>query len=224
MNRSRRIKCDEQKPRCYECQIYDFKCVGLFYQGLTTATETPIRSCVTDNISPRVGATSDVRDVLYLAPSLGRNNNGSEAIIGKLPLYMGSMAKLRNSYMAFLPAMAGYEIALDKAVQCVAAALREIYCKREYPSSSLQARWQSVNLYIEALKHLQVAINDRRRSVSSEILCATLLLCFYEVSNLIRGTKRTNVLYMLISIIQRVFVQQERHKRDLFNMLRERQN
>lgn len=43
---------------------------------------------------------------------------------------------------------------------------------------------RTLSLYAIALKHLQEGIKDPKRSSSAELLCATMLLCFFEVSTM----------------------------------------
>lgn len=88
--------------------------------------------------------------------------------------------------MSHLPCRFGYSEALDDAISCVAAAIRD-FCvqfdmddKSNMYLGSLKTR--TLLLYTVALRSLQQALNDPSQSTSTEVLCAAHLLCCFEVS------------------------------------------
>lgn len=84
----------------------------------------------------------------------------------------------RSSYSFHVPYRSGHD-ALDRAVECVIAAFHGLYLSDA--SRSLSAL-VPLSLYTRALISLQHALDDPKRSHSAETLCATQLLCIFEVS------------------------------------------
>lgn len=88
------------------------------------------------------------------------------------------------SYIQFLPPTAGHDAVLDSASRCLAAALRDYF---QYSPPALRTlavasrRPETLLLYASAIKQLSIALTDETRSKSIEILCATILLLFFEV-------------------------------------------
>lgn len=82
-----------------------------------------------------------------------------------------------SMYVDFLPSRLGYSSALDSAIHCVVAALRDLALplERRTPLETLVS-------YTKALNHLQRSIGDAEQCQTSETLCATQLLGIFEVS------------------------------------------
>lgn len=97
-----------------------------------------------------------------------------------------SMRATTMAYLNFLPSRAGENIAMDAAVQCLAAAARLHYAHdlsvRSSQTTELNDPRVVLRHNIHALNCLRQALNDPIESVSSETLCATALLCCFEVS------------------------------------------
>lgn len=133
---------------------------------------------------PQINASSDIRDVLYLA-QFASTQLGKDDVLSKFPTFIGTMSRMRHSYLAFLPMTAGRDTTLDGAVKCVAAALRQLYFNYYLPSPShtyhqtSQAQIQS--LYSQTLRRLQNDLSHPKRATSTEMLCTTVLLSLFEV-------------------------------------------
>lgn len=140
---------------------------------------------------PRLDATSDIRDILQLAPFLCGKPVGSKADITdavQLSPVVRSRGLVLVCYMHYLPQLCGRDRVFDLAASCVASILRAL-CSApvQKTGSALEYRTRETShktaaLYSEALEELQLALNDPQRSLSAEVLCATILLCAYEVS------------------------------------------
>lgn len=80
-------------------------------------------------------------------------------------------------YLDFLPSRLGYNSSLDRAITCVAGALRDI-CLPEGCRSSVN----TLSNYSRALNVLQRSLSDAVECLSAEVLCAIHLLGIFEVS------------------------------------------
>jgi hypothetical protein len=102
---------------------------------------------------------------------------------------MDLMLRMRNTtsiYMAFLPSRAGKNGALDAATHCLSAAVRWYYVNafREHGGDDSyfgESETEVLEQHTRALGQLCQALDDPKESLSSETLCATQLLCCFEV-------------------------------------------
>lgn len=140
--------------------------------------------------SPRLDATSDIRDILHMAPFLYGKPISSKADITdgvRLSPVVRSRGLVLVCYMHYLPQLCGRDRVFDLAASCVASILRALYCATVQKTGSAleyharETSYKTAASYSEALKELQLALDDPQRSFSAEVLCATILLCAYEV-------------------------------------------
>lgn len=125
------------------------------------------------------GQLVSVQDLLHLVPHTTPDFIVEGYATPDGVLYMTLFYRMK-AYLFELPARVGHNEALDSAVACVAAALRLRHGLQIGDASFTQ---YTIRLYGQALRMLQRALQDTRTSCSPEILCATELLCVFEVSN-----------------------------------------
>jgi hypothetical protein len=96
---------------------------------------------------------------------------------------------IRNlgSFFPFIPSRLGHSRALDDAVQCICTAYSALLC------SNGSAIGQDRREYYQALRSLRLACQDKDEVLSSNVLCAAVLLSWYEVS-FAQHTTLTNLL------------------------------
>ena len=207
----RKVKCDERKPLCLRCQRAGYECRGLEYADgvgravvqktwwqMVPSQSPPIMSIPS---SPghvtRFQASNDVRDILYLGKTAQIK---AAAGFGSLATNTRVQSISLRTCIEFLPSITGYDLALDSAVACVANALRCCHLSPQEvqdasQGSSLTAssssaeqitlyKDRSLMLYARALKDLQHGLEDQQRSVRAELLLATVLLMYFEVSKI----------------------------------------
>lgn len=98
------------------------------------------------------------------------------------PNFLLSLSERMNPYVFDLPSRAGHSELLDSIVKCVSAALRW------HSSSSTEPNGRALpatllQLYGNGVRMLRQALDDPLRSRDAEVLCATQLLCVFEVSD-----------------------------------------
>lgn len=168
MCRSRRLKCDEDKPFCKRCVLSNIECKGCGYGMIIAASPT----------APHLDATADVRDLLYLAPQMPSHvrytfvTNPENTMAEFIP----STGEQLLLYLKFLPCGLGHSSSLDSTIACLASALRD----SRLPEHS-RSDVQTLTRYNQALRDLQSSLNDPEESLAAETLCATQLLGIYEV-------------------------------------------
>lgn len=131
----------------------------------------------------KLACTADMKDILFLAPILFTQ---ARLDMGRKPNEFTDYAVLRSLEMApfifSIPNRLGREPALDSAVRCFASALRELDPRTQaYRQQSTVSKVKTLSSYSFALRKLQEALNDPVRSLSAETLCATQMLCSFEV-------------------------------------------
>lgn len=190
--RQRRVKCDEHKPACHRCFIAQRKCHGLGYGNQPPPGSA---SCISPrpSASPRHSATSDVADIIYLAPLVFSNpvrHDVDPTSSEYVPSYMVSQGKEILTYIDYLPSACGHSDVLDGSMRCVADAMR-IQCIKashgQSPASSIVShqKYNSMRAsYSKTLKKLQRALDDPEQCVATETLCAAILLYTFEVGQL----------------------------------------
>lgn len=97
--------------------------------------------------------------------------------------FMLSYCQRMRVYLYDLPSRSGHDELLDSAIKCVASGLRWLLSGSERPAE-MDAK--TLALYGEALRRLQLALQDPVESKSSHTLCATQLLFLFEVSTLMQ--------------------------------------
>lgn len=81
------------------------------------------------------------------------------------------------SFLTYLPSRIGYNDALDKAAECVAARVQHWL---DFPSQPVSER--ILRLYSKALKALQAELDRPESYLQPDVLCATKILAIYEVT------------------------------------------
>lgn len=198
-HRTRRVKCDEEKPVCKRCFGAGVACKGLGYSQSVQSTNKqlllapkPVHSRAHERSIarappsvPHLNASIDVRDLLGLVPQMSRYvsdtfmNNPANVSVEHI-LFGGQQMSL---FLEFLPSRLGYNETLDKAITSVVDALRDI-CLPEGTRSPVK----TLGNYAQALKLMQRSLADPEECLSAEVLCAVHLLGIFEVSICMRRT------------------------------------
>lgn len=199
-HRTRKVKCDEEKPICKRCLGADVACKGLGYSQPTQSiikrpllAPKPVHSRQHEERPiarappsvPHLNGSVDVRDLLGLVPQMSKyvsdtfTRNPTNAHAEHI-LFGGQQMAL---FLDFLPSRLGYSETLDKAITSVVSALRDI-CLPEGSRSPITTLWN----YSQALKHMQRSLADPNECLSAEVLCAVHLLGIFEVSIRMRRT------------------------------------
>lgn len=175
--RKRRVKCDETRPVCGRCVAARRCCEWPAFLAVWPAP-----------VSLAVDYTH-VRDLILLIPRtipglVAGEGFGSHGPSSRLTSSDGlnmtlAISQRMVSYMFELPARVGRSEVLDTAVASVATALRW----RHTSQTQTQAfDPDTLSLYGRALRMLQRALEDDQMSTAPEVLCATELLCIFEVT------------------------------------------
>jgi hypothetical protein len=145
---------------------------SLSTHSLTIERDPPYRLTV-----PRFNGAVEGAELLLLAPltTIHIGRAAREYLSANLLRFILPSLGEEVSYVTHVPCRLGYEVALDHAVQCVVAAFHAL-------NSQSSSKQKTLSLYMRALNSLQQAIDDPERSLSAETLCATELLCLFEVS------------------------------------------
>ena len=80
--------------------------------------------------------------------------------------------------MSYLPSLYGSSACLDHAVVCIVARVWYIIA----PNGEVGERGV-IQLYLRAIKSLQIALNCPTQRLAADVLCATEILALYEVSD-----------------------------------------
>ena len=84
-----------------------------------------------------------------------------------------------------LPRRVGHSVALDTAVKCVAAGMRDVLTHYKAMGSVVRFagfyNGKTLDLYTRALKALSLALDDPVLVMEGETLFAALLICCFEV-------------------------------------------
>jgi hypothetical protein len=89
---------------------------------------------------------------------------------------LGMTIRNLGSFFPFIPSRLGHSRALDDAVQCICTAYSALLC------SNGSVIGQDRREYYQALRSLRLACQDKDEVLSSNVLCAAVLLSWYEVS------------------------------------------
>lgn len=183
--RARRIKCDEQKPVCKRCCASNLPCgENLLYSnaarrpGAAAARRGGTLIPPAPSSVPELHGSADVRDLLDLVPLVASRisdtfvanpaNAGAEYL-----LFGGRQLTL---YFDYLPSRLRRSDALDGAIACVVAALRDAYLPED-----CRAPARTFACYARALQVLQKSLSDKSECCSGEVMCAIQLLGIFEV-------------------------------------------
>jgi hypothetical protein len=127
--------------------------------------------------SPAKSVSSTEKTLVSLA-----TNPAQSSLVVKLIDHLNdkkpSVMQIRNlgSFFPFIPPRLGHSKALDDAVQCICTAYSALLC------SNGAVIGQDRREYYRALRSLRLACQDKNEVLSSNVLCAAILLSWYEVS------------------------------------------
>ncbi|RMZ37562.1 C6 zinc finger domain protein [Aspergillus flavus] len=189
----RRVKCDEGLPGCARCAKYGRPCPG-YDRGFKFVAGKPHRS------KRRPGSKTAVDDTHLVDISSGKASQAMQQSLARrasslwlrsadtnvmqsLDILIGDVSQpfpasstyTTTRWFTFLPAIYGRNTTLDASIRCFVA--HHIGMMTENKQAVMYAR----STYVEALNRLQRSLYNPTESLSSEILCAVLLQCFYEL-------------------------------------------
>ncbi|KAJ5641670.1 hypothetical protein N7490_005670 [Penicillium lividum] len=190
----RRVKCDERVPGCARCETYGQPCPG-YDKGFKFIAgkpyRTPRRPPGTDNArsntpspsssssSPRTETQLLVqREIPLSLVSVDVNVLQSlSALIEdfSFPRVLNAPNNVVASWFEFLPSIYGQSRALDATIKSFAAH----HFGRGLQNQDMVIYARSA--YGEALHWLRKALMNPSESLSSNIFCAVVLLCMYEL-------------------------------------------
>ncbi|KAE8158438.1 C6 zinc finger domain protein [Aspergillus tamarii] len=189
----RRVKCDEGLPGCARCAKYGRPCPG-YDRGFKFVAGKPHRSrrrqgskTAEDDTELAQGSSGKASQALQ--QSLARRasslwlTSAETNVMQSLDILIGDVSHpfpasttyTTARWFTFLPTIYGRNRTLDSSIRCFAA--HHIGMMTENKQAVMYAR----STYVEALNRLQRSLDNPRESLSSEILCAVLLQCFYEL-------------------------------------------
>ncbi|KAE8384567.1 hypothetical protein ETB97_010089 [Aspergillus alliaceus] len=193
----RRVKCDERLPGCVKCETYGRPCPG-YDRGFKFVAGKPYRS--RRHLGPKSGQQR-VEDKTHVA---GINSGRANQAIQQSLIQRGTSWSLKSTdlnmmqsldtlivdvsqpfpasstyttsrWFTYLPAIYGRNRTLDSSIRCFVAHHIGMM------TGNQQAIMYSRSTYVEALNRLQRSLCNPTESLSSEILCAVLLQCLYEL-------------------------------------------
>ncbi|KAI9045450.1 Zn(II)2Cys6 transcription factor domain-containing protein [Aspergillus affinis] len=193
----RRVKCDERVPGCARCETYGRPCPG-FDRGFQFVAGKPYRSrrrpkteesSSQDETNP-ASVEFDTDVVSQAAYQLQTQASGPLSLISAdsnvlqgLDIVLDEVSQpyqLNSAYvisrwLRFLPGVYGRNRTLDSAIKCFVSHHVGNVAKNQ------QALWYARSTYVEALARLRNSLDNPAEGLSSEMFCAVLLLCMYEV-------------------------------------------
>ncbi|KAJ5765474.1 hypothetical protein N7520_005033 [Penicillium odoratum] len=190
----RRVKCDERVPGCAKCETYGQPCPG-YDKGFKFIAgkpyRTPRRPPGIDNARPNIpspGSSSSSpitetqlliqREIPHSPVSVDVNVLQSlSALIEdfSFPRVLNAPSYVVASWFEFLPSIYGQSRALDATIKSFAAH----HFGRGLQNQDMVIYARSA--YGEALHWLRKALMNPSESLSSNIFCAVVLLCMYEL-------------------------------------------
>ncbi|KAE8150218.1 putative C6 finger domain protein [Aspergillus avenaceus] len=192
----RRVKCDEKLPGCARCETYGKPCPGYdrgfkFVVGKPYRSRRPPRSTAPElrGLSDDASGSKSQYTTKDDSRAVVRRGNLSDLPSAHLQILQGldilvddilqpfstSSAYTPSRWFQYLPSVYGKNKTLDCAIKCFSAHHIGTMTGNDRPV--LYAR----RTYVEALNRLQRSLCNKIESLSSEILCAVLLLCLYEL-------------------------------------------
>ncbi|OGM50623.1 C6 zinc finger domain protein [Aspergillus bombycis] len=190
----RRVKCDEGLPGCTKCAKYGRPCPG-YDRGFKFVAGKPHRSRRRPGSKTAVDDTHHLVDIssgkasqamqqtlvrrassLWLRSADTNVMQGLDILIGDVcQPFPASSTYTTSRWFTFLPTIYGKNRTLDSSIRCfVAHHIGRI-------TGNKQAIVYAKSTYVEALSRLQRSLYNLTESLSSEVLCAVLLQCFYEL-------------------------------------------
>lgn len=179
--RARKVKCDEKRPMCTQCEISRRQCPGYLSDKQAPVADTrrflkPPRALA----SPQASGSRDTHDLFTLLPNL-MDYRGMRGNFLNAPLVLSAMMMLR-----FLPSRTRQHEALDAAVACIATGTRQLLTSRSRGSGDdgmvlRDPSMETTRTYSTALTTLRKTLSDPRQSTMPETSAAALLICCFEV-------------------------------------------
>ncbi|RAK94933.1 Zn(II)2Cys6 transcription factor [Aspergillus ibericus CBS 121593] len=182
----RRVKCDERVPGCRRCETYGTPCPG-YNRGFKIVAGKPFRSrrvkSTNKNLSEKscrdAGGTADdalaVQALTVNCANLNVMQSLDTLVLELSRPFPATSAHVISRWFRFLPAVYGRNRTLDLTIQSFAA--HHIGRMGE----NLAAVQYAKSAYGQALYRLRVSLGKPRECLSSEVFCAVLLLCLYEL-------------------------------------------
>ncbi|KAE8378482.1 C6 zinc finger domain protein [Aspergillus bertholletiae] len=189
----RRVKCDEGLPGCAKCIKYGKPCPG-YDRGFKFVAGKPHRSKRSPGSKTAAGGAHlvDIRSgkssqamqqsLVRRASSLWLRSADTN-VMQSLDILIGDVSQpfpasatyTTARWFTFLPAIYGRNRTLDASIRCFVA--HHIGLVTDNKQAIMYAR----STYVEALNRLQRSLYSPTESLSSEVLCAVLLQCFFEL-------------------------------------------
>ncbi|KAJ5536283.1 hypothetical protein N7513_009469 [Penicillium frequentans] len=194
----RRVKCDERVPGCAKCETYGQPCPGYdkgfkFIAGKPYRTRRrplgidnarPSASPSSSSSSPTIRESRPDTQVLIqreIPPTLISADVNVLQSLGALiedfssPRVLKAPNYVMSSWFELLPSIYGQSRALDATIKSFAAH----HFGRGFQNQEMVIYARSA--YGEALHWLRKALMNPSESLSSNIFCAVVLLCMYEL-------------------------------------------
>ncbi|PYH48784.1 Zn(II)2Cys6 transcription factor [Aspergillus saccharolyticus JOP 1030-1] len=189
----RRVKCDQRQPGCAKCETYGEPCPGYaprfkFVAGKPYRSQrrpkpgssqdgsAPESVAVVRSQSPRQQQPNQRGSCLSLASADVHMSQCLEILTQELSKpFSASSAHVTSCWFRVLPTVYGRNRTLDLTIKSFAA--HHLGNMTSDPQAVHYAR----QLYVESLYRLRASLNSSRECYSSEVFCAVLLLCLYEL-------------------------------------------
>ncbi|PMD37555.1 hypothetical protein L207DRAFT_585898 [Hyaloscypha variabilis F] len=198
----RKTKCDKTRPVCSQCIKAGWQCPG--YVKVWTKRETkgrktrprydqewlpgqelqhePLESRpkgvkVAIRRKSQAQSTSPTSIDLFSLSATPSDSSLMVQLVDHLEENKPPGMTIRNlgSFFPFIPSRLGHSRALDDAVQCICTSYSALLC------SNGSAIGQDRREYYQALRSLRLACQDKDEVLSSNVLCAAVLLSWYEI-------------------------------------------
>lgn len=193
----RRVKCDQEKPKCGNCTRYKAECPGYdrslkfvdrkhrvkprktsdntSHGGDTPALSTPPEPEVAPSTGSEVGLTTAQQGML-ITPTVARAQYISNMLSNMYTVVTPNEGWFLNSWFEGIEARLGSQAALDSATMSLVLQVLGKVHKDD------RLIGESRCLYSKSLQALQAVLNHRSEWRTTETLCATTMLCYFEVS------------------------------------------
>ncbi|RAL12815.1 Zn(II)2Cys6 transcription factor [Aspergillus homomorphus CBS 101889] len=188
----RRVRCDQRQPGCAKCEAYGKPCPGYgprfkFVAGKPYRSQRRLKSTSEQNgSSPDSLALVDSRTVLQLTGEPGSCSSIAPAAMNVtqcLDILIQEISKpfpvtsghVTSRLFGSLPTVYGRNRTLDSTIRSFTA--HHI----GNMTSDKRAVQYARQVYIESLYRLRVSLNNPRECYSSEVFCAVMILCLYEL-------------------------------------------
>lgn len=189
----RRIKCDQAKPQCANCTRYGAECPG-YDRSLKfveekhrikpkKASDNPSHASETTPLPPLSESSSSevsfpaTRQRMFITPKVARAQYICNMLSNMYAVVTPAEGWFLNSWFVGIEPRLGSQVALDSATMCLVLQV----LGKSYKDHRLIG--ESRSLYGKSLQALQAVLNHKSEWKTSETLCATTMLCYFEVSH-----------------------------------------